>query len=241
MLFALVDKKKTRAFPSGRAICPNCGKELLAKTGEIVTWHWSHFADHDCDPWNEGESEWHLGWKTKATEDRCEVVMGNHRADIVSPCGHVIELQHSSLTPEQVRKREEHYGKMVWMIDGSEFRDRLEFWKHDTYWTFKWSHVRKWMLEIHKPMMWDLGTVLGSDDLFVVKKLYPNTPGENAVFIDGKFSYSEGSRRAGGWGRFVSRKEFDLWAFGPMADGKIVRQLSLFPEPEVVHIPPWYL
>ena len=46
MLFALVDEKKTRAFPSGRAICPNCDKELLAKTGEIVTWHWSHFADH---------------------------------------------------------------------------------------------------------------------------------------------------------------------------------------------------
>jgi hypothetical protein len=84
--------------------------------------HWAHRAG-DCDPWYEPESAWHLGWKSRAPADWCEVFMGPHRADIRRPHdGLVIELQHSSLAPEDVLAREAFYSPMIWIVDGSQYR-----------------------------------------------------------------------------------------------------------------------
>ncbi len=48
MLKALVNETMCRASPGGRAKCPNCGKELIAKCGEFKTWHWAHESKIDC-------------------------------------------------------------------------------------------------------------------------------------------------------------------------------------------------
>ncbi len=46
--------------------------------------------------------------------------MGLHRADIRNPEGTVIELQHSSISTDDVALREEFYGEMVWIFDATE-------------------------------------------------------------------------------------------------------------------------
>jgi competence CoiA-like predicted nuclease len=175
MLYANVGQGKLRAYPNWRGNCPGCGGEVIAKCGEINSWHWSHASRIDCDPWREGESKWHLDWKSKMPLDCCEVVMGAHRADIVTPSGHIIELQHSSLSPEDVRRREAFYGpKMLWIVDASEFVDNLIIRQPEDkrHVTFRWKYPRKWMFTINRPLFWDLGDGI----IISVQKIHSDLP-----------------------------------------------------------------
>jgi len=47
--------------------------------------------------------------------------MGPHRADIRTPGGLVVEIQHSGISSEDVAAREAFYGNMVWLLDGRNF------------------------------------------------------------------------------------------------------------------------
>ncbi|MBN8609165.1 MAG: hypothetical protein J0L92_01170 [Deltaproteobacteria bacterium] len=109
---------RVEATPGGRAACPGCAEPVVAKCGELVTWHWAHASGRtDCDPWWEPETPWHREWKSHAPLERQEVVRGSHRADVVLPDGYVIELQHSPISPEEIREREAFYGRMAWLFD----------------------------------------------------------------------------------------------------------------------------
>lgn len=148
---------KTLAKPGARGECPCCGGELIAKCGEIVSWHWAHI-NADCDPWSEPETDWHIMWKNCFPVECQEVVVGNHRADVLLG-DHTIEFQHSPISANEIREREDHYARLTWVIDGSEFRSRFSFmrppelngsgkrpkWLHhsDGWWFFNWSHARK--------------------------------------------------------------------------------------------------
>jgi hypothetical protein len=107
-----------------------------------VTWHWAHQAALDCDPWFEPETEWHRSWKALASDERVEVVMGDHRADIVSREGTVVELQHSSISVEDIRARESYYRRMVWLIDGSAFAENFRVTLDGDSARFVWAHSR---------------------------------------------------------------------------------------------------
>ena len=50
---------------------------------------------------------------------------GKHIADIKTDSGLVIELQHSSMSLEEMQSRENFYKKMIWIIDGSPFKNRF--------------------------------------------------------------------------------------------------------------------
>lgn len=193
MLHALKDGERAEAMPGCRGFCPGCGAAVVARCGEINVWHWAHEARAECDPWFEGESAWHLKWKRHALASNCEVVMGSHRADIVTATGHVIELQHSSLSPEQVRERERFYGNMTWIIDATEFLENIKFRNHGDHWTFRWRHPRQWMFSITQELIWDCG---GDGDMLLVKKIHDNLP-------------------CGGWGYAIDREDFMKWAFDP--------------------------
>lgn len=127
MLYAQRGNLMVRAEPGGRATCPGCAAAVIAKCGSILIWHWSHEADRgECDPWFEGETDWHLAWKQAALDAGCrvEVTMRDqrawHRADIVRPDGVVIELQHSTIGQEEVLEREAFYrrhGGLLWLWD----------------------------------------------------------------------------------------------------------------------------
>ena len=114
VMYANQDGTRTTAVPHLTATCPSCDHPVVAKCGSIVTWHWAHQARADCDPWAEPDSEWHHRWQDAAPPHQREVIIGNHRADIVTGDGAVVELQHSTISPEEIAEREAHYGRMWW-------------------------------------------------------------------------------------------------------------------------------
>jgi len=72
-----------------------------------------------------------------------ECIYKIHRADIKTENNWVIELQNSSISPEEIIKREEFYGDMVWLLNGAKFGKNIGFIKKDYGYNFSWSHPRK--------------------------------------------------------------------------------------------------
>jgi hypothetical protein len=131
MQYALVDDLRSEAFPKGRGTCPICGSDVIAKCGSQIVHHWAHAHLQDCDPWWENETLWHRAWKNLFPPECREVshvaTDGEiHRADIKTPTGIVIEVQHSSMTDAERISREEFYGNLVWIVDGSGFRNNFD-------------------------------------------------------------------------------------------------------------------
>jgi hypothetical protein len=93
--------------------------------------HWAHAGRRDCDPWWENETPWHREWKALYPEGCREVSHlapdGEiHRADVKTPTGIVIEFQHSGMTDAERLARESFYGNLVWVVDGSPFKDNFD-------------------------------------------------------------------------------------------------------------------
>ena len=179
------------AIPGYRAICPLCRAEVVAKCGDINAWHWAHSSTEDCDSWSEGETSWHLDWKEWFQPEEREVVIGNHRADIRTLAGRVIELQHSPISAEEIAERERFYGSgMVWVVDASEFIDNLCFRDKGDHWTFRWKWPRKSWMAAKRPLYLDPGDeCCWRGWLFRVHRVHSNVP-------------------CGGWGRWGDRAEF---------------------------------
>lgn len=181
MQYAIVDRSLCAATPGGRGECPNCNGEVIARCGFINVWHWAHASDADCDPWSEGESEWHRAWKRRFPRRWREFIMHPHRADVKAPQG-VIELQASSISVDEIVAREAFYGEMVWLLDARVFN--LKIRDRGGYVTFRWKHPRKTWWHCTKPLLFDLGT-----RLLRVQNIHPNLP-------------------CGGSGRFMSYEDF---------------------------------
>lgn len=161
MIWARVIGKPGRhtATKGARGVCEVCGGELRAKCGSLVTAHWAHRAA-DCDAWSEPESDWHRNWKALFPEAWQEVTIGRHRADIKTP-KLVIELQHSSISVEEIREREQFYGDMVWVFDQRRSAARIAgfapqqdpyFPEFDRYERFAWVRHRRSLLACEKPV-----------------------------------------------------------------------------------------
>jgi competence protein CoiA len=95
--------------------------------------HWAHSGRRNCDPWWENETLWHREWKSHFPPECREVTHiapdGEiHRADIKTPTGIVIEVQHSSMTDAERLSRETFYGNLVWVIDGRGFRQNFDIY-----------------------------------------------------------------------------------------------------------------
>lgn len=130
MQYALVDGRKSEARRGARGECPLCGHPTVAKCGPRVIHHWAHASRKNCDPWWENETEWHREWKGLFPEECREVshtaLDGEiHRADIKTPTGIVIEVQHSAMTDKERESRETFYQNLVWIVDGRGFRNRF--------------------------------------------------------------------------------------------------------------------
>lgn len=133
MQLALVNNNRVEAFFGGRGLCPTCGSEMIAKCGPRILHHWAHYRPKGCDPWWENETPWHRDWKNLFPLECREVSHiahdGEiHRADIKTPTGIVIEVQHSSMTDAEKTSREEFYGNLVWVVDGSGFRQNFSIY-----------------------------------------------------------------------------------------------------------------
>lgn len=155
MEWALVDGQRVKAEKSGAiGVCPGCGGEVRAKCGEVVSWHWAHI-NADCDPWSEPETDWHRKWKGYFPDTWQEVTKPPHRADVAGPNG-VLEIQHSGITPEEIREREQFYGRMAWIIDGHDFWQRLDWHSvKGNYYVFRWKHAKKTWLASRRHILID--------------------------------------------------------------------------------------
>ena len=108
------------------AICPCCDTPVVAKCGTKKVHHWSHKTKKTCDNWWENETQWHRNWKSHFPKEWQEVVMFDnvtgekHIADVRNAKGTVIELQNSSIKPEEVQSRNEFYKNIVWVVNAGE-------------------------------------------------------------------------------------------------------------------------
>lgn len=135
MQYAIVEGQRREAFAGGKGVCPICAANTIAKCGPRVLHHWAHSRIRDCDPWWENETPWHRQWKNLFPEDSREVnhVASDgeiHRADVKTPTGIVLEIQHSSMTDEERISREQFYGNLIWIIDGSQFKGQFVVFHH---------------------------------------------------------------------------------------------------------------
>lgn len=145
MKWGLNNGERIEAIPKGNSLCPICNSELIAKCGVVKSWHWAHKNLIDCDLWSELESEWHLNWKNEFEEDNQEVTIEKdgikHRADIyLKHKMAVIELQNSSISPDDICDREKFYGNMLWLINGNTLGKNFEIIDKKSYLTFEWKN-----------------------------------------------------------------------------------------------------
>ena len=112
MRFALASGRRVEAYPGGRAMCPRCKSEVIAKCGTHRVAHWAHRGMRDCDTWAEKETDWHRAWKDNFPAECQEFIQHDgqsgekHIADVRTPHGLVIEFQHSHLDPLERAARE---------------------------------------------------------------------------------------------------------------------------------------
>lgn len=190
-LATVAGQTRVPARPGQRAICPTCGCEVLAKCGRIVAWHWAHASSRECDEWAEPDSVWHRGWQDLFPVEMREIIRGPHRADIVTPAGLVIELQHSSISTDDIRARERHYDNMIWVFDvqGAVSSERLDIRRRagDTspYRTFRWKHPRKSIIACRRPVFLDLG----GEQLLELGRLYPKAPCGGWGYLRNKLAF----------------------------------------------------
>lgn len=189
----------TEPSPGATGTCPLCGGPVLARCGQVNVWHWAHQANKDCDPWAEALTDWHRAYQRLVPAERSEVIVGKHRADVVTATGQVLELQHSSISVDDIAAREAHYGQgMAWLFDARTAyemeRLNLRRGNNDEYVSFRWKQPRRSVLACARPVLLDLGEGL----ILRIKKIYPGPP-------------------YGGWGDLYETAEIWRW----LRDGTI--------------------
>lgn len=130
MQYALVGGERQEATPAAKGVCAECGAAATAKCGPRVMHHWAHSGRRNCDPWWENETEWHRAWKN-VFPSGCREISHTapdgevHRADIGSPGGLYVEVQHSAMTDAERSSRELFYKNLVWIVDARTFGARF--------------------------------------------------------------------------------------------------------------------
>ena len=174
MQLALVNDERVEAFSGGRGNCPVCGAETIAKCGPRIMHHWAHHRIKDCEPWWENETAWHREWKNKFPLECREVSHvaedGEiHRADVKTPTGIVIEIQHSTMTDAERISREEFYQNLVWVIDGAVFKDNFDIYhmlpdpKSELAQDLVWSKAKRHMNGANTGLFFRLSEALEDD------------------------------------------------------------------------------
>lgn len=195
---------KIEAKPEARATCTCCGKDVVAKCGEINVWHWAHRPGEACDEWAEPDTEWLLYWKSRFPSEWVEQVVerkGVRRfADVVHPNGSILKLQQQSLAPDQIREREAYYGtsNLIWLFDTRDAMGRFEFEGEIGKVKFRWKHARKRIAMPRAYVYLDLGRkVLMLNKMHVDRPFYgTGRLYTRKYFIDWFSEGAERSRRA---------------------------------------------
>jgi hypothetical protein len=131
MIFAnaLDTLKPIQATQTGqRARCPdplcNCVMMSRCSDDKDYTNHWYGYHNGICVSHFEEMSEWHRDWQNTIDNPvggvNVEVIINGldryKRADLKPDHGIVIEFQKSSISYNDVKERERHYRKMIWVL-----------------------------------------------------------------------------------------------------------------------------
>lgn len=130
-MFFAYDENKNRinallADKNKEYTCPTCGCKVIPRQGEHNIFHFAHPKGFECDSWNYDMSEWHRSWQNRFPEEMQEVVLVDgtkrHRADVlIEERKLVIEFQHSTLSSEDFKERNEFYTscgyEVIWLFD----------------------------------------------------------------------------------------------------------------------------
>jgi len=154
---------RVTATRGASAACEICHEPVRPNCGDIIPPYWSHLAGSDCDTWHEPITEWHRAWQEAVPEDRQEVIIRPHRADVVAFSGEIVELQHSHITPAMITEREEFYGDMLWIFNATFCGDRLSVSFSDpaadfgsAHAQYRWTRARESIAFCTKPVLLDL-------------------------------------------------------------------------------------
>ncbi|MGL5329247.1 MAG: competence protein CoiA [Peptostreptococcaceae bacterium] len=143
-MYIALDKDNNRitidkASKDDKYYCPLCGSELIPKMGKVNKHHFAHKDTKNCDTWSD-MSEWHREWQELFPEDNREVVIENHRADILKD-NWVVEFQHSPISQDELNKRIDFYTrnnkKLIFLFDKQD-KDIYEVGNKDMFYNFKW-------------------------------------------------------------------------------------------------------
>lgn len=118
----MYDKHGNRPEPGARSIDYD-DTALIAKCGNIKIHHWAREVK-DPDTWHEPETHWHREWKSHFAKENVEKTIEvdgiTHRMDARTFIGgtrYAIEFQHSHISPDEIRQREDGYQNMIWVFD----------------------------------------------------------------------------------------------------------------------------
>ena len=170
MLVALLSNIRISAAAAQRGgafHCPSCRKPLILKKGRVVTHHFAHKPPILCD-WARGETLAHLEAKRAVhaaltargvraeLEFSVETLPGDRRADVMawSPGGRMIaiELQHTSISAEEIAERAFAYARagaaQIWIsfLPASVWKEALQ--KADGTWLIRRYAPRQFELWI---------------------------------------------------------------------------------------------
>lgn len=127
MLYALSQtKERIKASKGLEGYCPDCGQPLIPKCGMIKIHHWGHKnLSPDCKYDYHDMCEWHYKWQELAETFGydTEISFKERRADICG-LGRIVEIQHSTISLEEIIKRSKFYRskgyKIDWIFDMTE-------------------------------------------------------------------------------------------------------------------------
>ena len=121
MLYALVNGIKELPKKGLIGICPVCEEQLIPKCGTINIHHWSHKKDSECEYRNDNDMcQWHKYWQNLFDKENQEVIIkknGKRKMADVYINGMTIEFQHSYISNDEIKKRENHYDNLIWIFD----------------------------------------------------------------------------------------------------------------------------
>ncbi|MFC1407131.1 MULTISPECIES: hypothetical protein [Streptacidiphilus] len=152
---------------------------------------------------------WHNYWLGMVGPRQREQRRGEHRADIVTVTGCVVEVQHASMSPTQIDGREREHGHMMWIWDGREFyqsgRLQLASFNGGVV-QFHWRNPRRTMRACRRTVLLDLWQVGETGERMVLQV--------DALGEDGR-----------GEGRLITHRALRLW----MVSGIEYRSLTELP------------
>ncbi len=183
MQYAIINGVRRTAEPKLKAVCGHCQGVVQAKCGSQVVWHWAHIAAESCDSWYEPETQWHRDWKAHFGQECSEISIIKedirHIADVLTKNNLVIEFQNSPISAETIREREVFYDKMIWVINGKEFKDN--FHTEDKEFAEKWMPAHQTEYDIYLSPKRPKATVLQ------IKETQIKQPGVGDILLSLKF------------------------------------------------------